>query len=117
MNKKATRYFSTKQEMKVAKQVGGKKTANSGATRFSKGDVYNDAWLIECKTKTSPSQSISIKKEWLEKNAEEAFAMQKRYNALAFSFGDTHKDKQYYIVDEDTFMELLEMQRILGRIL
>ena len=42
---------------------------------FSKGDVTLNDWLLECKTKTSPSQSISIKKEWLEKNEEEAFYM------------------------------------------
>ena len=117
MNKKSTRYFSNKQEKAVAKAIGGKKTANSGATMFSKGDCYNDAWLIECKTKTTPSESISIKKEWLEKNEEEAFSMQKQYSALAFSFGDLHNDKNYYIINEETFMELLEMQRTLGRIL
>ena len=32
MNKSSTRYFSSKQEKAVAKAVGGKKTANSGAT-------------------------------------------------------------------------------------
>ena len=73
MNKQCTRYFSNKQEKHVAKAVGGKQTANSGATMFSKGDVTLSDWLLECKTKTSPSQSISIKKEWLEKNEEEAF--------------------------------------------
>lgn len=117
MNKNSTRYFSSRQEKSVAKAVGGRKTANSGATAFQKGDVYNDAWLIECKTKTSPSESISIKREWLDKNEEEAFSMQKQYNALAFNFGDLHNAKNYYIINEDTFVELLEMQRTLGRIL
>ena len=32
MNKQCTRYFSNKQEKHVAKAVGGKQTANSGAT-------------------------------------------------------------------------------------
>ena len=36
MNKKSTRYFSNKHEKSVAKAVGGKKTANSGATPFQK---------------------------------------------------------------------------------
>ena len=62
MNKSSTRYFSSKQEKAVAKAVGGKKTANSGATPFQKGDVRTDNWLIECKTKTSPSESMSIKR-------------------------------------------------------
>lgn len=110
MKSKPTRYFSSKQEKHVAKTVGGKQVANSGATAFSKGDVRNDKWLIECKTKTSPSQSISIKKEWLEKNEEEAFAMGKHYSALCFSFGDLHFDKQYYILNEQTFKEFLKLQ-------
>lgn len=103
MNRQATRYFSNKQEKKVAKAVSGKQTANSGATKFSKGDVRTENWLIECKTKTKESQSMTIHKDWLEKNAEEAFAMGKDYNALAFDFGD---DKRYYIVDEKTFIEM-----------
>ena len=32
---------------------------------FDKGDVLVDDWAIECKTKTSASDSISIKKDWL----------------------------------------------------
>lgn len=109
-NKNSTRYFSSKQEKHVAKVIGGHQVANSGATKFSKGDATNDKWLIECKTKTSPSQSISIKKEWLEKNEEEAFAMGKHYSALCFSFGDLHFDKQYYILNEQTFKEFLKLQ-------
>ena len=110
MNKNSTRYFSNKQEKHVAKAIGGKQVANSGATKFSKGDARNENWLIECKTKTSPSQSISIKKEWIEKNEEEAFAMGKPYSAVCFSFGDLHFDKQYYILNEQTFKEFLKLQ-------
>ena len=109
-NKNSTRYFSSKQEKRVAKRIGGKQTANSGATPFSKGDVNTENWLIECKTKTSPSQSISIKREWLEKNEEEAFAMGKMHNALCFSFGDIHNDVDYYIISEKEFKRLLKME-------
>ena len=31
MNKNSTRYFSNKQEKHIAKELGGKQTANSGA--------------------------------------------------------------------------------------
>ena len=110
MNKSSTRYFSNKQEKAVAKAIGGKKTANSGATMFSKGDCYNDAWLIECKTKTTPSDSISIKRDWLEKNEEEAFAMHKQHSALAFNFGDLHYAKNYYIISEDEFKRFLKLE-------
>lgn len=107
---KPTRYFSNKQEKHVAKAIGGKQVANSGATKFSKGDVRSDTWLIECKTKTSPSQSMSIKKEWIDKNEEEAFAMGKPHSALCFSFGDLHNDKQYYILNETEFKRFLELE-------
>lgn len=110
-NKSATRYFSSKQEKRVAKAVGGKTTANSGATKFSKGDAYTDNWLIECKTKTTPSKSITIQREWIEKNEEEAFSMGKEYSTVCFSFGDLHNDKNYYILNEKTFLMLLEYQR------
>lgn len=102
-----TRFYSDKQEKKVAKAVSGKQTANSGATAFSKGDVTTADWLIECKTSTTEKQSFSIKREWLDKNAEEAFAMNKRYNALCFDFGDSER---YYVVDEKTFKRFMEGQ-------
>ena len=66
--KDPTRAYSKKQENYVAKKFGGDRVKNSGATPFQKGDVNLEDMLIECKTKTSPSESISIKKEWLEKN-------------------------------------------------
>lgn len=110
MNKSSTRYFSNKQEKKVAKTIGGKQTANSGATPFQKGDVTTDDWLIECKTKTTPSESMSIKREWLEKNEEEAFAMGKQHSALCFSFGDLQNDKQYYIITEREFKRFLQLE-------
>lgn len=110
-NKSATRYFSSKQEKTVAKRVGGKTTANSGATKFSKGDVSADDWLIECKTKTTPSKSITVQREWIEKNEEEAFSMGKSHSAVCFSFGDLHNDQNYYILNEKTFIEFLHLQR------
>lgn len=103
-----TRFYSDKQEKKVAKAVSGKQTANSGATAFSKGDVITAEWLIECKTSTSEKQSFSIKREWLDKNREESFAMRKDYNALCFDFGpDTER---YYVIDEKTFKRFVEEQ-------
>ena len=42
-----TRYYSKKQENKVAKKLKGKRTANSGATPFQKGDVVTNNFLIE----------------------------------------------------------------------
>lgn len=72
---------------------------------FQKGDVTLDNFLIECKTKTSPSESISIKKEWINKNKEESLFMGKPYSAIAFNFGPD--EPNYYIIDEELFEILL----------
>ena len=104
---KPTRFYSNNQEKQVAKAIGGRQTANSGATPFSKGDVTTKDWLIECKTCTTEKQSFSIKQEWLKKNKEEAFAMRKDYNALCFDFGpDTER---YYVLDERTFKRVVDL--------
>jgi uncharacterized membrane protein len=100
-----TRFFSSKQEKKIAKAVQGKQVANSGATKFQKGDVVTDDWLFEAKTKTSKSNSFTIKKEWITKNKEEAFTMRKEHSAVVIDFGD---GEQYYILDEKTFLELMK---------
>ena len=102
---KPTRYYSSRQEKKVAKAVGGRQTANSGATAFSKGDVITPSWVIECKTKTSDSKSFTIQEEWLLKNEEEAFAMGKNNSALCFDFGPS-ANKRYYIISERLFQLL-----------
>ena len=100
-----TRYYSKKQEKSVAKAVKGKVTANSGATKFSKGDVTTDMFLIECKTCTEPRKSFTLQKEWFDKNDEEAFAMHKDYSALVFDFGD---DEHRYVISEKLFKRLLK---------
>jgi hypothetical protein len=105
-NKKSTRYYSSRQEKRIAKAVNGQRVANSGATAFNKGDVGTDTWLFEAKTKTSESQSFSIKKEWLTKNREEMFAMGKSYSALVFDFGDGNN---YYVLDEKTFLMMKDL--------
>ena len=103
---KPTRYFSKLQEEAVAKATGGRRSKNSGATMFDKSDVSTDKFNLECKTKTSPSESISIKKEWFSKNKEEAMFMNKPYSAVVFNFGPG--EENHYIIDEYLFLELLE---------
>lgn len=104
--KKSTRYFSNKQEKFVTKIVDGKQTLNSGATPFQKGDILTKDFLIECKTKTTHSNSISIKKEWFKKNKEEMVFEGKQHEALVFNFGPD--EENHYIIDEYLFQELLE---------
>ena len=97
-----TRYYSNRQEKKVAKAVGGKRVANSGAPAFVAGDVVTTDWLIECKTKTKDCSSFTIKEDWLLKNEEEAFAMGKNNSALCFDFGPS-ANKRYYVISERLF--------------
>lgn len=104
MKRKSTRYYSDKQETTVAKIMSGSKIPNSGATPFVKGDVMTSDWLIECKTCMTPKQSFSIKKNWLLKNKEEAFAMGKHFNCLCFDFGN---EDRYYVLDEKIFKQLI----------
>jgi hypothetical protein len=100
-----TRHFSKLQEDTVAKAIGGKRTPNSGATDFGgKSDVLSDKFAIECKTKTSASESISIKKDWFTKQKQEAAFMGKPYSAVVFNFGPG--EENHYIIDEYLFKAL-----------
>lgn len=102
-NRNSTRYYSERQEKKIAKSVGGKTVANSGAATFVAGDIRTDLFLLEAKTVTKEQKSFTIKKEWLDKNEEEAFAMNKPYSALVFDFGD---GEQHYVINENLFIKL-----------
>ena len=103
---KPTRYYSKKQENRTAKNLGGNTTPNSGAPSFCAGDVILNDFLIECKTMTSEKQSMSVKKEWIIKNEEEAFSKHKRFSAVAIDFGG---DDNYYIINEKTFKLFLNL--------
>lgn len=103
-NKNCTRYYSDRQEKKIAKAVGGKQTPNSGSTAYVKGDILNDQFLFEAKTHMEPMNKFTIKKEWIDKNREEAFQMGKKHSALVLDFGD---GEQHYLISEKDFLEYL----------
>lgn len=103
---KPTRYYSTKQEESVSKTLSIRRTSNSGATLFDKGDLSSDNCLFECKTKTKPTNQITIKKEWLEKNKMESITMNKEHSILVFNYGED--EPNYYILDEITFRKLFK---------
>lgn len=98
---------SNKQESNVAKALGGRKTAASGATPFSKGDVIVGNCIIECKTKTKEVKSFAVHKSWIKELNEEKIGMGKSLSALAISFdaGST----SYYVIDENAMKLLLEV--------
>lgn len=104
---KPTRYYSDKQEKTVAKAIKGRQTSNSGATAFDKGDVRTKKFTIECKTKTTNSESITIKKEWLQKLKDESLYMKTSYEALIFNFGEDTEN--YAIIDMKLFGILLDL--------
>ena len=104
-NKKCTRYYSNRQEKLVAKRLGGRQVANSGAPKFVAGDITTDNFLLECKTHTEFKKSFTLQYEWFDKNKEEAFAMHKDYSAIVIDFGD---GENHYIIDEKLFLKLLE---------
>ena len=107
-NKESTRYYSTLHEESICKALGATRQSNSGAGHFRKGDVvHNEAsMLIEAKTTMSEKQSISIKKEWIDKNKEEAFAIRKSNNCVCINFepgGDN-----FYVINEKLMKFLIE---------
>lgn len=106
-NTSSTRYYSDMHEKSICKALGARQTSNSGAGHFSKGDViHNEAsMLIEAKCSMSEKQSFSIKKEWIEKNYEEARAMRKSNSALCFTFEP--QGKNYYVIDEKLMRYLI----------
>lgn len=73
---------------------------------FEKSDVSTSQFVLECKTKTTSSASITIRKEWFEKNKQEAMFMGKPHSAIVFNFGPD--EANHYIIDEYLFLELLE---------
>lgn len=108
-NKESTRYYSDKQEQYISKLLGGQKTANSGAGKWSKGDVIvKDAGIsIECKTTLKEKSSVTVKKEWLDKQRRESWEDRMSNSAIAISF-TPEGDKNYFVIDEKLMKFLVE---------
>lgn len=107
INKEATRYASSVQEKRISDKFDGQISSNSGANLFNKGDVIVEdaSLLIECKTRLEFKKSFSIKKEWLDKNKEEAFRCRLDNHCIAFNFD--YKDKNDYYIIDDKMMQFL----------
>ncbi len=108
-NKSSTRFASETQESRVAEKFDGRVCANSGAGKFFKSDVRVDSasMSIECKTSMTPKDSFSIKKAWIEKHYQEAFANRLDNTAIAFSFCFDDKN-DYYVIDDKLMRFLIE---------
>jgi hypothetical protein len=107
-NKLSTREFSDIHEKSVCKLLGAQQVSNSGAGAFRKGDVVhrNASVLIECKTVVTDKKSVSIKKEWIDKNKEERFTQRLSNSSIAFNFGPNQPN--YFVIDEKLMKFLVE---------
>ena len=103
-----TRYYSDLQEKDVCKKLGATQQPSSGSGHFRKGDCINYAasLLLECKTVTSDKDSFSIKKDWIQKNKEEAFTQRVFNGCIAFNFGPNQPN--YFVIDEKLMKFLVE---------
>ena len=106
---KPTRYFSKKQENKVAKDLDMKCTSNSGATPWDKGDVKDDYLLLECKTCTKQQTSMTVKKEWLTGIKKEQYQMNKSMSGVVIDFGNNKQ--QYVIITMEDFKHLYDLYK------
>jgi len=92
---------SQKHEKRIAKAVGGKTTAASGAFWSRKGDVRSDDLLIE--HKWTGKKSFSLKADVLEKIVTEAI-IDSRMPVLGISLNNNN----YVLLTEDDFLEMRE---------
>ena len=99
-NKESTKYFSNIQEQAVAKSLRGQVVSASGGGKFRKGDVVNKnaSLLCECKCVMTPKKSVSIKKEWIDKNKDEVLTQRLSNGCIAFNFEPDGRN--YYVIDE-----------------
>lgn len=86
---KTVRKRSQKQEKSVAKKLGGKVTAASGALWGMKGDVRTDRFLVECKTTEKDYYTLTAK-VW-EKIEEEAVKDHMRTPLMVIDLEDSER--------------------------
>ena len=92
---------SQKHEKRLAKIVGGKRNAASGALWSRKGDVRSDDLLIE--HKYTGKKQYTLKSIDLEKNVTNAI-LENRMPV----FGISLNSKNYVLLTEDDFLEMRE---------
>ena len=90
---------SKKHEVRLAKEIGGQRSAGSGSFWSRKGDVRSSDLLIE--HKWTGKASFTVKATVLEKIVKEAI-LDSRTPVLGISLNN----KNYVILTEDDFLEL-----------
>jgi hypothetical protein len=101
---------SRKQENNLAKKLGGKRQKASGAVTHHRGDVSTKELLFEAKR--TDKDSMSLKKEWLEKITKEAL-VSNRIPALSIEFGEIEQlvENSWVAVPLRFFTELMDLYR------
>jgi hypothetical protein len=90
---------SKKHEVRLAKEIGGQRSAGSGSFWSRKGDVRSSDLLIE--HKWTGKTSFTVKATVLEKIVKEAI-LDSRTPVLGFSLNN----ENYVVLTEDDFLEL-----------
>lgn len=94
---------SQRHEKRLAKVIGGSRTAASGAFWSRKGDVRSETYLVEHKYTAAKSYSLKISE--LEKIRKEALLVG-RIPMFCLSLGD----RNYVLLLEDDFLELDDLR-------
>jgi len=104
----STRARADKHEKHAAKVLGAQKTIASGQTPIDKGDVKSDFLRAECKT--TEKKSFVLKLDALMKIARQASGDQMPVFNIQFNEGANPRN--YYIIPEGWFLQLLEAYKI-----
>lgn len=76
----------------------------SGSLWFSKSDVISKHLQIEAKTKSKPSKTFSLKKEWFDKIENEAL-LEGKIPVVVISFGD---GIDYFCIKDTEFFRIFQ---------
>jgi hypothetical protein len=102
--------LSKRQEKRVAKRSGGKRTPASGSLPFAKGDVDARLNLIECKT--TGKKSLRIEQRWLAKITREARLKHKDAGlTVSFSEMPSDVDQDWIMIPFTVFQRLIDAER------
>ena len=94
---------SIKQEKKLAKEIGAKRTPQSGAQDTSPADMIKGNYVIE--SKGTKGDSISVKREWLNQVKQSPI----NYGKIPTLISDfTKTNDKYVVMDIKDFLKLIK---------
>lgn len=102
----STRAKSDLQEKLLERELGARRTPNSGATDKRKGDLQDQLSVFEAKTSMTAKQSYSVKKRDLEELEFNRRRDGKQFGFLVYDFGNTVFDETFVTMKLSDFIEL-----------